>query len=92
MRAIQHPHDQRTVSASSTKPGQTTPSAVAEEAEQQRREEAAEAAHRADQSGDRAGLAGKVLRHELEHRAVAEPEQRRAAERADRERAASTAT
>ena len=71
---------------SSTKPGQMHAEPVAEHAEQQRREEAAEAAERADQAGDRAGVLREVLRHQLEDGAVAQPQQRRAAERADRER------
>jgi len=59
---------------------------VAERAEQQGREEAAKAAHGADQTGHAAGVGGKVLRHELEDRAVAESQERRAAERAHSER------
>jgi hypothetical protein len=52
---------------------------IAKHAEQQRREETAEATERANQSGNGAGVAREALGHQLEHRAVAEAEQRRAA-------------
>ena len=52
-----------------------------EEGQQERREESAEAAHGAHQAGDGAGLAGKILGDQLEHRAVSETQEHRAAER-----------
>ncbi len=51
---------------------------VAKHTEQQRWKESAEAAQRADETGDRARVLRKVLGHELEHRAVAQPQQHRA--------------
>ena len=58
---------------------------IAEHAEQQRREEAAESAKSAHETRDRAGVFRKVLRHQLEDRAVAQPHQHRASQGADRE-------
>ena len=54
-------------------------------AKQQRREESAEPAERADQSGHGSGIARESFGHELEHGAIPESEQRRATERADGE-------
>ncbi len=74
------------MSARRAKPGQIDAEAILEEAEQQRREEAAEAAQGTDQSGDRGDAVGEELRHQLEDGTVAGAEQRRAAERADGKR------
>ena len=67
-------------------PGPDDAELIAEHAEQQRREEPAQPAERADEAGDRAGVFREVLRHQLEDGAVAQSHQHRAPERADRER------
>ena len=59
---------------------------IAEDAEEQRREEPSESAKGADEAGHRAGVFREVLRHQLEDGAVAEPHQHRASQGADRER------
>src|SRR5215213_2613543 len=59
---------------------------VLDQPELERREKSAEPAERADESRHRAGFFCKILRHELENRAVSQAQSRRAAKRADRER------
>ena len=46
------------------------PGLAAEECQQQRREEAAEPSHGADQSRDRPGLSREILRNQLENRTI----------------------
>ena len=67
-------------------PGPDDAESIEEDAEQQGREEPAQASERADETGHRAGVLREVLRHQLEDGAVAQPHQHRAPERADRER------
>ena len=67
-------------------PGPENAESIAEDAEQQRREEPTEPAEGANEAGYGAGVFREALRHQLEYGAVAESHEHRAPERTDGER------